>query len=232
MPDPSSSTDDISDGAPAGSFCGRSSQDTLRWRRPFHMLEDRGTNAAPAAPAVARGWTPDSGLPVRSPSSERRGMAAEGSPPPDDDAASACLACMAILSTDSERSLRAPPNPWRCIPRKGPPCRGSPQVSRRFRADQLPTQNMNLRELAYPDFGVGTRRHHLYQKSHVGCLRTNCSTGPMTRPMTRHGRHERAAGRPSVAPRRRARAWRGWPLHACRFGTCAVGSHWCVCQLP
>ena len=115
VPDPSSSTDDISDGAPAGSFCGRSSQDTLRWRRPFHMLEDRGTNAAPAAPAVARGWTPDSGLPVRSPSSERRGMAAEGSPPPDDDAASACLACMAILSRDSERSLRAPPNPWRCM---------------------------------------------------------------------------------------------------------------------
>ena len=38
---------------------------------------------------------------------------------------------------------------------------------------------------------------------------TNCSTGSMTRPMTRHGRHERAAGRPSVEPRRRARAWRG-----------------------
>ena len=116
MPDPSSSTDDISDGAPAGSFCGRSSQDTLRWRRPFHMLEDRGTNAAPAAPAVARGWTPDSGLPARSPSSERRGMAAEGSPPTDDDAASACLACMAILSKDSVLSLRAPPNSGRCIP--------------------------------------------------------------------------------------------------------------------
>ena len=33
-------------------------------------------------------------------------------------------------------------------------------------------------ELAYPDFGVGTRRHHLYQKSHVGCLVQIVVRGP------------------------------------------------------
>ena len=49
------------------------------------------------------------------------------------------------------------------------------------------TQNMNLRILISGEATGGSLCTR-------GVPRTNCSTGPMTRPMTRHGQHERAAG--------------------------------------
>ena len=91
------------------------------------------------------------------------------------------------------------------------------------------TQNMNLRILISGEATGGSLCTR-------GVPRTNCSTGPMTRPMTRHGQHERAAGqtvggaspaRPCVA---RVAAARLPVRNVCCVD--AVGSHWCVCQLP